>query len=291
MNVIPTGSLRLDYALGIGGISRGEITEIHGDISSGKTTLCQHLIAEANKLGGACVFIDADHSFIPQYAHQCGVVLEQVYLVEPDSAEQALETAYILARSGAFTAIVIDSLTRLVTRAELTAPLGGSIEAPIGELVARWLPRLMTAIQSKQTALIMTDQTTTGMSSVYHNLETHLSRMALPLSAAIRMKLNLRSPLDEYRSEHPIQVQIVKNKYSPCFKTVELDIIVNRGINKTDELIALGEELGILSRHGKHYYYQALDLGARREEIDQVLRQGPWIAAEINRAIRMKLNI
>jgi recombination protein RecA len=288
---IPTGSLRLDIALSIGGIPRGQISEIAGDNSSGTTTLCQHILAEAQKLGGACALIDSDHAFDPRYAEQCGVELNQLYLAEPTSAEQALETAYILAHSGAFMAIAIDSLTSLTPLAELDAPLGSPIEESVASLLSKWLPQLMSAIQGSQTALLVTGQTRSGMSNVYHGLESHLTRLALPLNAALRLKLSSISTPSERRPVQRIQVNIIKNKFAPCFKTVDLDIIVNRGINKTGELLDLGEELAILSRQGPQYIYRGFPLGARREDVYECLRHHPQMAAEIEQTIRQRKRI
>jgi recombination protein RecA len=290
-DVIPTGSLRLDYALSIGGIPRGQITEIAGDNLSGKTTLCLHILAAAHKLGGVCAMIDSDHAFNPRFARQCGVDLNQLYLAEPASAEQALEIASILAHSGAFMIILIDSLTSLIPLAELEAPLGAPILESSESLLSKRLPRLAAAIQSNQTALLTTSQTQSGMSTIYHELKSHLTRLAMPLSAAVRLKMSTISAPSERRPEQRIQVKIIKNKFAPCFKTVDLDIIVNRGINKTGELLDLGEEFAIFSRQGPQYIYRGFPLGARREEVGEYLQNHPQMAAEIEQAIRQRLQI
>jgi recombination protein RecA len=290
-DVIPTGSLRLDIALSTGGVPRGHITEIAGDASSGKTTICQHILAEAHRLGGRCALIDSDHMFDPRYAEQCGVILNQLYLTEPESAEQALETAHIMAQSGAFMAIAIDSLTSLTPLAELNTPLGVSIPGSIESLLSKWLPQLIAAIQNSQAALLVTGQTQPGMSAVYHDLESHLTRLALPLSAAVRLKLNSISDPNVGRPVQRIQVKIIKNKFAPCFKTIDLDIIVNKGINKTGELLDLGEEFSIFSRQGPQYVYRGFSLGARREDVNEYLCRHPQMAAEIEQAIRQRLRL
>jgi len=288
---IPTGSLRLDYALSIGGVPRGQISEIAGDASTGKTTLSLHILAEAHKLGGVCALIDSDHSFNPRYARQCGVDLNQFYLARPASAEQALETAYILANSGAFMVIVIDSLNSLVLKAELDAPFDAPVLESIDPLLSKWLPQLMPALQIGQTALLVTSQSTSGMSIVYHSLGAHLTRLALPLHAAVRLKLSTISDPGEINLVQRIQVKIIKNKFAPCFKTVDLDIIVNRGFNKTGELLDLGEELAIVSRQGPQYIYRGFPLGARREDVCETLNRNPQMAAEIEQAVRQRLGI
>ena len=290
-DTIPTGSLRLDIALEIGGIPRGHITEITGGVASGKTTLCQHILAEAQKLGGVCAWIDADHTFEPRYAGQCGVDLDQFYLANPTSAEQALETAYILAHSGAFNAIAIDSLTSLVPIAELDAPFGTPGVESVETLLSRQLPQLMAALHGSQTALLVTGQSRVGMSTVYHELESHLSRLALPLTAAVRLELNPISAPTERQAVQRIQVKIIKNKFAPCFKTADLDIIVNRGFNKIGETLDLGEELAIFSRQGSLYIYRGFPLGARREEVSEYFRSHPQMTAEIEQAIRQRLRI
>jgi recombination protein RecA len=227
--VIPTGFPALDQALSIGGIPRGQITEISGAESSGKTTLCQFIIARAQERNGICAFIDTDHCFDPRYAAWCGIKLDRLYLAEPASAEQALDTTHILARSGAFRLIVIDSLNTLMPMAELSAPLGALTDEPAERVVSKWLPDLHIAIQRNQTALIVTDLIVSGMSVIYHELQTHLSRLALPLNAALRLKINPLVGSEQSQPLQRIQVQIVKNKFAPCFNTIDLDIIDNRG--------------------------------------------------------------
>lgn len=237
INSIPTGFAALDNALNIGGIPCGQITEIAGEESSGKTTLCQHIIAQAQLMNGICAFIDTDYSFDPSYAAHCGVWFEQLYLSRPASAEEALDIANILTRSGAFKVIVVDSLTKMVPLAELTTPIGAPIGANFNRLLAHYLPPLFNAIHGSESALVLTNQGISGMSAVYHQLESNLPRLALSLHAAVRLKLE---PLTDPGVDQPvrrIQARIIKNKFASCFKTIELDIIVNRGNEKIGDFV------------------------------------------------------
>jgi recombination protein RecA len=227
--VIPTGFTALDQALGAGGIPLGQITEISGAISSGKTTLCQFLIASAQAKNGKCAYIDGDHCFDPRYAAWCGVKVDRLYLAEPISIEQALDTACILARSGSFRLVVIDSLDALATKATLAAPLGASTDESTENVISHWLPDICLAIRRNQTALLVTDLATASMSGIYHGLQSHLSRLALPLSAALRLKTSPTAGSNRSGPLQRIQVQIVRNKFAPCFKSIDLDIMVNRG--------------------------------------------------------------
>lgn len=284
--VISSGSLRLDCALGIGGFPRGQITEISGDVSSGKTTLCQQIIAQANRLPGNCVWIDADHTFDPGYSEHCGVILNKLYLAQPASAEQAFDMTERLARSKSFVMIVIDSLTGLIPLEELITPLGEPVHTTLDTTLAKWLPNLVSAIQFGDTALVVTNQTQTGLSRVYHKLESHLDRMALPLSAGLRLRLENVERTINSQENRQIRVQVVKNKFAPCFKSIDLDIIVNRGINNINEILDLGVELGALSRQGAMIYYQGQRLGSTRQETIEAIQRNPHLAKELEEVIR-----
>jgi len=251
--------------------------------------LCQHILAQADRLSGVCALIDADHMFNPLYAEQCGVALDELYLAQPTTAEQAFDMAERLARSAAFAVVVIDSLTGLIPQEELAAPYGTPVSSNLDHLLARWLPQLNSAIHHTQTALILTDQTKTGVSRVYHELENHLSRIALPLTASLRLRLETISAPLTTQEIRRIRVQGVKNKFAPCFKSVTLDIIVNRGINKIGEILDLGVESGTLSRQGSGYFYQGKRLGATRQETSDVLGRSPQLADELERVIRLKM--
>ena len=285
-DVISTGSLYLDQALSIGGIPHGYLTEISGDYSTGKTTLCLNIIAEAQRSDGVCAFVDSDRSFNYHYAVQCGVLPDQLFLVQPTCAEEALEIVSLLAGTKAFAAIIIDSLTSLVPYAEQNAPAGMFIEESIEPILSKWLPHLSATIRQNQTALVLTNAVSSGMSRVYHRLEDNLDRLALPLSAAIRLKLSRTLETHTDQPTQRIQAQVIKNKFAPCSKTVDIDIIVNRGINKTGELINLGEKFSVLTRHGLVYYFQANRLGSQQEEVNSTLHFNPGLAHEIEQAIR-----
>ncbi len=284
--VISTGSLRLDCALGIGGIPPGHITEISGDMGSGKTTLCLHILAQASRNHMTCAFIDADHTFDPQYAKRWGVVLDELYLVQPIVAEQAFDITERLARSKVFKVIVIDSLFGLTPREELSAPLGVQAIEDLDALLAKWLPNLMAAIQHGNTALVLTDKTHPGLSKVYHELESHLSRIALPMSAGLRLRLETISPRTPNRDIQQIQVHVVKNKFAPCSKSVDIDIIVNRAINKINDILDLGVESKMLSQQGTSFYFQGCRLGTTRQEVIEALQRNEHLVDEIERAIR-----
>jgi recombination protein RecA len=286
LSVISTGSLRLDRALAIGGIPTGQIIEICGNEGSGKTTLCQSILAEAQKLGRLGALIDSDHTFEPRYAMACGVRLGQLFLVEPISAEQVLETSYLLAQSGALAVIIIDSLTSMATESELESPYGEPREADLERLLSLWLPQLVSAARRHKTAIIFTNQNQTDLSHVYHGLESHLARLALPMAAALRLKLHTCSDDCEETHINHIQVEIIKNKFAPCSKPLTLDIIINKGFNKTGELIDLGQELNIITRKDAAYYLVDTYLGCERAEIFESLAKSTRLADELEQAIR-----
>ena len=291
IKTISTGSILLDQALGIGGVPLGWITEISGPSESGKTTICQHILGQAQKMMGRCVFIDADHSFNPLYAKQCGVNLSDLYIIDPETAEQAIESAYILLLSGTFTTIVIDSINCLVPQSEYYATLGSQPPNVIDGLVSRWLPLITAALRNSQTALIVTSQSHTKMSGIYHELESNLTRLAILNTAALRFKLYVKSGLNRSDSVLPLLVQIVKNKFYPCLNRVELDIIVNRGINKTGELYDLGLLTGVLSKKGDYYFYLFENLGRTREEVCEHLYKHPDLGVEVERVVRQRITI
>jgi recombination protein RecA len=289
--VFSSGSLKLDHALQIGGFPGGYLIEINGEPESGKTTLCQHSLVQAQQEGAQCAWIDADHTFHPQYAEHCGVGLNQLVLAEPDSIEQALETASILVRSGAFGVIVIDCLSNLPSQVELANPLGTTLEDVSDALTANWLPRLATDLLRNQTTLILTTPASSSMSGVYHGLGSHLNRLALPLHAAIRIKLSPDRLFAESPELRRIRVEIVKNKFAPCFKSIDLDIIVNTGIDKTGELFDLSDEFALLSRRDHGIYYGDRYLGKNRSEAIEILSSDGSLSEEIEQAVRRRMHI
>lgn len=285
-HVFSSGSLKLDHALQIGGFPRGSLIEIIGEPESGKTTLCLYGLAQAQKDGDKCTWIDADHTFHPKYAERCGVGLDQLILAEPDSIEQALETTSILVRSSTFGMIVLDCLSNLPSQSELANPLGTLVEDMSDALTANWLPRLTMELLRNQTTLILTTPATSSMSGVYHGLGSHLNRLALPLHAAIRIKLTPDRSFADSHLLRRIRVEIVKNKFAPCFKSIDLDIIVNRGINKTGELFDLSEEFALLSRRDHGIYYGDRYLGKNRSEAINILSIAGSLSEEVEQAVR-----
>lgn len=289
-DTIPTGFFALDDALGIGGLPRGQVIEISGEPDSGKTSFCLHIIAQAQKAGAVCVYIDADHRLDAKYAGQLGVNPETLFISEPTCAEQALETTLILARCAAITLIVLDSLSGMTPFAELQAPINAPVAPSLDELLRRYLPRFTVALSYSRASLIITVPVEHGMSHVYHHLAGNLSRLALPLSAAVRMRLVEQKTADK-KPARRTRIEIIKNKFAPCFKTIDLDIIVNRTINKPGELLRLGEELAILSRRGSSYVFFERSIGKDRAATLNALQHDPDLAGEIEQAIRQRLKI
>ena len=289
--VISTGSLRLDIALGIGGAPRGHIIEISGPASSGKTTLCQHIIAEAQKSGGICAYIDADHSLDPRYAARCGVDVDRLYISEPEYAEQALQMAEILARSGALAVLAVDSVSALVPQSEIAGDSGESAAGLEDRLISQALRNLSTTGRKTNTAVILTTRTNLRKPPVYHNLADNPARLALKLYASLRLSLQ---PVRLIRENgqitgNQVQIEVLKNKFATLFHTIELDIMYNEGISKSGELLDLGTQLLIISRLGSAYYYRGLPLGEGRETALCYLRQHASLSTKIERVIRQKL--
>jgi recombination protein RecA len=290
-STISTGSLKLDQALAIGGIPTGWITEICGPAESGKTTLCQHIISETQKIGGLCALIDGSNLFNPHYAVRCGVEVNDLYICSPLTAEQALETVYILAQSAAFSVIVIDSIDGLASESELERTYGNFGEDGIQRLISNWLPVIGLTLKHSRTALVLTHNQAAGASPIYYALGDNLDRLALSLAAAIRLRLLVNSPMGPAQFVQHIQIQIIKNIFSPCLNSIELDIIVNQGVNKAGELFDLGLSSGVLSRRGQYHYYQSRPLGRNREDSCATLSSQPDLAVEIEQVIRQNLKI
>ncbi len=298
--VISTGSLRLDWALGIGGLPRGDFIELRGPTGSGKTTLCQHAIAEAQKNGGVCAFIDADHTLDAAYAARCGVDTANLYLSEPQDASQALQIAERLAASGALTLIVIDSLNTLVTPQELTTPLS-SIQ-PAGKtgpaadasqsLLSSSLRRLAPLIARNGATLIFTGREQTHSSAVYHGLANNLERLAIKLHAALCLALEPRGEIHQagqITGIH-IQIRVIKSKFSHNLRVTNLDIMYNHGIDKISEIFDLGNELGLINKQKGFYTYQEQLLGRQRSQALEILDRSPSLAEQIEQVIRLQLH-
>ena len=288
VDVIPTGSLSLDIALGVGGIPRGRITEIYGPESSGKTTICQHIVAEAQKLGGTCAFIDMEHALDPVYAERCGVNVDSLLISQPDMGEQALEITETLVRSGAIDVIVIDSVAALVPRAEIEGDMGDSPMGMQARLMSQALRKLSGAIKQTNTAVVFTNQLRQKIGVVFGNPETTTGGMALKFYASVRLdvrriqSIKLGAEIIGNRT----RVRVVKNKVAAPFRTAEFDIMYNEGISRVGDLLDLAAELEILTKRGSFYNYGELRLGQGRENSKEFLRQNIELAREIELAIR-----
>ena len=290
VDVVPSGSLRLDIALRLGGIPRGRICEFYGPPSSGKTTICQHIIAEAQSLGEICAFIDADHTLDVRYAQRCGVDLDRLIVSEPMDAEQALQIVQTITRSGAASIVVVDSISTLIPEAEMAAELTKSSGTSVNPLLSRTLQKLVPVIQRTKSTLLFTNRTYPKR-VIYHKLKENPARLALKMHAAVLLKLTPMAPI-QIRNKicgQTVRVQIVKNSLAPCFVGTELDIMYNEGVNKTGEIFDLGKELAIIEQKGSSYSYRALKLGSGRETAIKSLEQDATLAREIEQVIRQRL--
>ena len=288
VEAIPTGSLALDLALGIGGIPRGRITEIFGPEASGKTTLAQHVITEAQKRGGMAAYIDAEHALDPAYAANCGANIDDLYISQPDTGEQALEITEALVRSGAIDVIVIDSVAALVPRAELEGEIGDTTVALQARLMSQALRKLTGAIHKSGTAVIFINQLREKVGIVFGNPEVTPGGRALKFYSAVRIDLRRADTLkqgDKAIGSH-IKARVVKNKVAPPFRSAEFDIMFDHGISREGNILDLGVELGLVKKAGAFFSYGDLRLGQGRESARVYLRQNPELAQEIEQKIR-----
>jgi recombination protein RecA len=291
VEAIPTGCLSLDIALGVGGIPRGRVTEIYGPESSGKTTLALHIIAEAQRLGGAAAFIDMEHALDPAYAERLGVDIDNLLIAQPDMGEQALEIAETLVRSGAVDIVAIDSVAALVPRSELEGDMGDATMGVQARLMSQALRKLSGAIKQTNTAVIFTNQLRQKIGVMFGNPETTTGGMALKFYSSVRIDIR-RIQSIKAGSEiigNRTRVRVVKNKVSPPFRTVEFDIMYNEGISKAGDLLDLAVELEVIDKRGSFYSYGDLRLGQGRENCKQFLRENPELAEEIEAIIRQEL--
>jgi recombination protein RecA len=288
VDVIPSGSLALDIALGIGGIPRGRVTEVYGPESSGKTTLCQHIVAEAQKRGGTCGYIDMEHALDPIYAAKCGVDVENLYISQPDTGEQALEIAEALVRSGAMDVVVIDSVAALVPRAEIEGEMGDSHMGLHARLMSQALRKLSGAIKQSNTAVIFTNQLRMKIGVMFGNPETTTGGNALKFYASIRLDVRriqaIKMGQDVTGSR--TRIRVTKNKVAPPFREAEFDIMYNEGISKVGELVDMGVALEIITKRGAFISYNDTRLGQGRENAKVYLKENPDMAEEIELAIR-----
>lgn len=288
VEAIPTGSLSLDIALGVGGLPRGRIVEVYGPEASGKTTLCLHVIAEAQRGGGVCGFIDVEHALDPAYAAKIGVDTNNLYISQPDTGEQALEIAEALVRSGALDVVVVDSVAALVPRAEIEGEMGDSHVGLQARLMSQALRKLTGVVKSSNTCLIFTNQLRQKIGVMFGNPETTSGGMALKFYASVRLDVR-RIEAIKQGSEvvgNRTRVTVKKNKVAPPFKVAEFDIMYNEGISATGDLIDLGVENDIIAKRGSFFSYGDLRLGQGRENAKAFLLENPQVAQEINRRVR-----
>jgi len=291
VEVISTGSISLDIALGVGGIPRGRVAEIFGPEASGKTTLGLHLIAEAQKLGGIAAFIDAEHALDPTYAKNLGVNIDDLLLSQPDTGEQALEIADLLIRSGAVDIIVIDSVAALVPRAEIEGEMGDSHVGLQARLMSQALRKLTASISRSNTITIFINQLREKIGVMFGNPEITPGGRALKFYASVRLDIRKSDSIKsgEVTIGNRVRVKVVKNKVAPPFKSAEFDIIYGTGISKHGELIDIGAEMGIIQKSGTWFSYKEERLGQGKENVREFLSKNPDIAEQIERDIRSKV--
>ena len=288
IEVIPSGSLGLDLALGIGGLPRGRIVEVYGPESSGKTTLALHAIAEAQKRGGTCAFIDAEHALDPIYARKLGVDVDNLLLSQPDGGEQALEICDTLVRSGAIDVVVIDSVAALVPRAELEGEMGDTHVGLHARLMSQALRKLTGSVSKSRTMLIFLNQIRLKIGVMFGNPETTTGGNALKFYSSIRMEIRRIGQIKD-REEvvgNQTRVKVVKNKLAPPFRQVEFDIMYGEGISKVGELVDLGVKANVVEKSGAWFSYDSTRIGQGRENAKQFLRDHREMADTIEKAVR-----
>ena len=290
---IPSGSLSLDIALGVGGVPKGRVVEIYGPESSGKTTVCLHVIAEAQKRGGYCGFIDVEHALDPAYARKIGVDVDNLYVSQPDTGEQALEIAEALVRSGAMDVVVVDSVAALVPRAEIEGEMGDSHVGLQARLMSQALRKLTGVVKSSGTTMIFTNQLRQKIGVMFGNPETTSGGMALKFYASVRLDIRRIQSIKQGTDVigNRTRVTVKKNKVAPPFKVAEFDIMYAEGISTTGDLIDLGVEQDIVTKRGSFYSFDELRLGQGRETSKEFLRDNPEVAGEIDALVRAKVGL
>ena len=293
VEAIPTGAINLDAAIGVGGIPRGRVTEIYGPESSGKTTLCLHVVANAQRLGGVAAFIDAEHALDTEYAKKLGVDVENMLISQPDTGEQALEICEILVRSGAVDVIVIDSVAALVPKAEIEGDMGESHMGLQARLMSQALRKLTGAIARSKTSVIFINQLREKIGVMFGNPETTTGGKALKFYASVRLDIRRIGPVKEKEDiigSH-VRVKVVKNKVAPPFKQAEFDIMYAEGISHTSLLVDIGSEAGIIDKAGAWYSYGTQRIGQGRENAKMFLKDNPVLLAEIEEKVKVVLGI
>jgi recombination protein RecA len=288
IETIPTGSLGLDIALGVGGLPRGRVIEIYGPESSGKTTLTLHVIAEAQKKGGVCAFVDAEHALDPIYARKLGVNLEDLLISQPDTGEQALEITDTLVRSGAIDVLVIDSVAALTPRAEIEGEMGDALPGLQARLMSQALRKLTASISRSNTMVIFINQIRMKIGVMYGSPETTTGGNALKFYASVRLDIRRIGAIKDRETVvgNQTRVKVVKNKVAPPFKQVEFDIMYGEGVSKVGELIDLGVKAGVVEKAGAWFSYDSTRLGQGRENAKAFLKANPETAKRIEAAIR-----
>src|ERR671916_899276 len=293
VEAVPTGAINLDAAIGVGGIPRGRVTEIYGPESSGKTTLCLHVVANAQKLGGVAAFIDAEHALDTEYARKLGVDVESLLISQPDTGEQALEICEILVRSGAVDIVVVDSVAALVPKAEIEGDMGDSHVGLQARLMSQALRKLTGAIARSKTSVIFINQLREKIGVMFGNPETTTGGKALKFYASVRLDIRRIGPVkekEEVIGSH-VRVKVVKNKVAPPFKQAEFDIMFNEGISHTSLLVDISAESGIIEKSGAWYSYNGQKIGQGRENAKLFLKDNPAMMAEIEEKVKGVLGI
>ncbi|MFA5197405.1 MAG: recombinase RecA [Patescibacteria group bacterium] len=287
VEVIPTGSLSLDLALGVGGVPKGRVIEIYGPESSGKTTLAYHIVAQAQKMGGTAAFIDAEHALDPDYAKNIGVDIDKLLLSQPDTGEQALEITETLVRSNSVDILVVDSVAALVPRAEIEGDMGESHMGLQARLMSQALRKLTGIISKSNTVVIFINQLRMKIGVMFGNPETTTGGQALKFYSSVRMDIRRTEQIKDGENVigNHVKVKIVKNKVAPPFKTAEFDIMYNEGISKVGEITDLAVKHGLVNKNGAWYEYNGEKIGQGREATKQYLRDNPKIAEELETKI------
>jgi recombination protein RecA len=290
---ISTGAINLDAAIGIGGIPRGRITEVYGPEASGKTTLCLHIIANAQKAGGVAAFVDAEHALDIEYARKLGVDVDNLLVSQPDTGEQALEITEVLIRSGAIDVVVIDSVAALVPRAEIEGEMGDSHVGLQARLMSQALRKLTGAVNRSRTSVVFTNQIREKIGVMFGNPETTTGGRALKFYCSLRMDIRRIGAIKDGQElvGNRTRVKVVKNKLAPPFRQAEFDIMYNQGISHEGLLVDLGDELGIVDKAGAWYSYGETRLGQGRENAKTFLQENPEICQEIETKVRAELGM